>query len=118
MTCHEKAKKIWKRAEWIDGEGRHASLAHCVDLTIQLYKSMEEVEKAKEAIDRMGCGGGCYKDHAVVDIDRVLMDENRKRYPWRELEPGRSMKLIRAIDLMQMTEEELEEAEVRKCRNI
>ena len=78
MTYYAKAKKIWKKAEWICGEGRYASLAHCINiLTVMLHKTRQEAQKAKEDIDEGGCGGGCYKDHSVVDIDEILFDEKR-----------------------------------------
>jgi hypothetical protein len=71
MTPLQKARKRWPKAEWIEGNGRYASLAHCQCLTVCLFETQAEAERAKRAIDSSGCGGRCYKHHEIVDLGDV-----------------------------------------------
>lgn len=64
------ARAIWRKAEWIHGNGRFALLAPCRVLTISLHESMEAAEIVKKTIDRTGCGGFCYRSaHRIVDLE-------------------------------------------------
>lgn len=50
-----------------------ASISDCRDgkvggRTVQLYPTLEGAEKAKRLIDRMGCGGNCWRRHRVVEL--------------------------------------------------
>lgn len=67
-TYNALAKCIWKKAEWIFGEGEYASLAHCGVLTIELHPTLEAAEKEKAAIDSTACGGRCYRNHEIVHL--------------------------------------------------
>lgn len=70
VTTHRAiARRRYPRAEWITGEGPWASLAACGVLTVILYPTREQAEAARAFIDQTGCGGGCYRDHAVVNIE-------------------------------------------------
>lgn len=69
MTYYAKARKRWPRAEWIQGEGRWASVARCRVLTVMLHSEMGKATEAKAFIDRLGCGGACTGDHSIVDLD-------------------------------------------------
>ena len=69
LTYNGKARKRWRGAEWISGSGRWATLAHCNVLTVQLHETEEKAIKAKQLIDGGGCGGFCYKDHSMVDME-------------------------------------------------
>jgi hypothetical protein len=62
------AKRRWPKACWIAGSGRYASLAHCRELTIELFNSAPEAAKAKAQIDATGCGGRCYRQHEIIDL--------------------------------------------------
>ena len=59
----------WKRALWINGEGRYALLAHCGNyygrggLTITLWKTREEAEEVLR--DLKSCGGQCIGRHEI-----------------------------------------------------
>lgn len=68
-TYETKAKCLWKRQYWIDGDGPYALLAHCRVLTITLHKTQESAEADKELIDRTACGGMCNKRHEIIKID-------------------------------------------------
>jgi hypothetical protein len=67
-TYRTLAQCIWKRAVWIDGEGPYALLARCRRLTVTLHETAEAAEESKEQIDATGCGGGCHKDHMIVQL--------------------------------------------------
>jgi len=56
---HALAKKRWPKAEWIDGEGPWALLAHCRVLTVTLWPDKAAAEKQKAFIDKTACGGFC-----------------------------------------------------------
>src|SRR5919198_1244890 len=43
-TYRTLAQCIWKRAEWIDGEGPYAVLAKCRKLTVTLHETVEGAE--------------------------------------------------------------------------
>ncbi len=73
-----RAKRWWKWAWWVDGNGPFALLAHCRVLTVRLYAKCDEAERDKAVIDRGGCGGPCYGNHEIVDL--------RKKRPNREPE--------------------------------
>jgi hypothetical protein len=65
---HKKAKRRWRKAEWITGEGRYALLAHCRALTITLWPTIEEAEVCKTRIDETACGGLCWRNHEIIDL--------------------------------------------------
>lgn len=68
---YQQAKARWSDAEWVSGNGRFASLAHCRVLTVALYESEDAALKAKKWIDKCGCGGFCTGDHEIVDLEGV-----------------------------------------------
>ena len=78
MTYNAKARKRWRNAVWISGEGKWATLAHCNDLTVQLHETKSEAIKAKRIIDNCGCGGFCNMDHSIVDMDLKTRKETEK----------------------------------------
>jgi hypothetical protein len=63
------AKCRWKHAEWIEGEGQFALLAHCRVLSVTLWPTLEEAKNSKSEIDASGCGGSCYKQHEIVELN-------------------------------------------------
>ena len=63
------ARCIWPRAEWIEGEGPYAVLAHCRVLTITLPADKDAAGVSKQLIDQTGCGGRCSKNHEIVEIE-------------------------------------------------
>lgn len=67
-TYNRYARSRWKGAEWVHGRGRWASLAWCRYLTIALFDRKENAVRAKEFIDKCGCGGCCYRRHEIVDL--------------------------------------------------
>lgn len=63
------AQRRWgKEAEWITGNGQFALLAWCRVLTVTLWSTMAEAEENKKFIDEMACGGGCTRNHEIVDL--------------------------------------------------
>ena len=63
------ASRRWPAAEWIRGDGRYASVAYCRTTTVALYPTENGAAKAREFIDRCGCGGACRRQHEVVDLE-------------------------------------------------
>jgi len=80
---YSKAKIRWPRAIWISGEGRWARVAHCNGLTVELHKTKEEAEEAKCMIDSSACGGFCYGDHSVVDMNTRSRREEERLRKWQ-----------------------------------
>lgn len=70
-TYLQRAKRKWRHAEWISGNGRFALLAHCKVLTVKLYQTYTEAVEAKKFIDQSGCGGGCYKYHEIIVLNKM-----------------------------------------------
>lgn len=65
-------KTRWgKKAEWIEGDGQYALLAHCGVLTVSLHQTMESAEKDKKFIDTRACGGSCVGHHEIVDLKNI-----------------------------------------------
>jgi len=63
------AQRRWgKKAAWIHGDGQFALLAWCRVLTVTLWSTMAEAEENKRFIDTMACGGGCTRNHEIVDL--------------------------------------------------
>jgi hypothetical protein len=90
MKWRAYAQRRWPEACWVSGEGRYASLAHCRELTIQLYDDEIVALLAKRVIDDSGCGGACHRDHEVIDL-KTNKRINRKL---TEAECDEAMKLI------------------------
>ncbi len=77
VSWHTLARCRWRRAVWVAGEGRYASVSLCghsvgrgrmVYTTVELHPTRESAERAKAIIDRLGCGGRCCRDHFVTDL--------------------------------------------------
>jgi hypothetical protein len=76
----------WSKAIWISGNPSlrgacYASVSDCpcfrrVGLTAILYGTRAEAEDAKALIDKYACGGGCSRQHRVVELSR---DGGRER---------------------------------------
>jgi hypothetical protein len=64
-TYKAAAKCIWRKAEWITGEGPYAVLAYCSVLTITLHATIESADEALYVIGDTGCGGKCRRDHTI-----------------------------------------------------
>lgn len=62
------AHRCWPSAEWIDVEGPYALVAHCRVITVTLWATHEEAEKAKAIIDWSACGGACHRAHEIVTL--------------------------------------------------
>jgi hypothetical protein len=66
----------WPRATWISGDPPFAgpcfaSVSSCSGFrrsgaTVILYGVEDRAIEAKTMIDRLGCGGGCSRQHAIV----------------------------------------------------
>lgn len=65
-----RAKQRWPHAEWVEGSGPFATLAHCRVLTVQLHRTRREAEAAKALIDECGCGGLCYNAHEILRLEQ------------------------------------------------
>lgn len=64
----------------------HAVIAQCRTLTITLWFEREDAERAKELIDRFGCGGDCRGAHRIILMTK---DEAERRRPEWWDGPGR-----------------------------
>jgi len=78
-SWHSLAQRRWPRAEWIEGDGRWASVAHCRDLTVILHATAANAHAAVARIDRTACGGACSRHHEVVEL--VMPTPRRKQPP-------------------------------------
>jgi hypothetical protein len=70
-TWRALAKCRWRKAEWVSGNGRFASVSYCPrGITVQLYADRVEAEQAKAFIDRLACGGRCIgpSGHKIADL--------------------------------------------------
>lgn len=94
---YRRAKKLWRRAVWIIGDGPFALLAHCRDLSISLHETLENAQSDLKAIDEGQCGGRCYGDHEIVDMRRrdnngVVAGRKRRRregaWPFHQVQPS------------------------------
>ena len=72
MNHRDIAQDKWPDAEWIAGTGQWASVAYCRVTTIILFEDRAKAMEAKDVIDRTACGGLCYRDHVVVDLELVV----------------------------------------------
>jgi hypothetical protein len=62
------ARRRWPAAEWIIGDGHYASVARCGTVTVMLFATPTEAERAKVLIDRTGCGHACRGEHEITDL--------------------------------------------------
>lgn len=71
MTAYRKtATRLW-RPIWTDGDGPVALVAFCKVPTVTLWPDHDHAERSRRFIDTYGCGGGCHRDHAIVDLAEV-----------------------------------------------
>jgi hypothetical protein len=81
------ARKRWREAIWISGDGRFASVSHCREApTVELHKTRADAECAKRIIDSSDCGGACRRDHEIVELPQT------NRHPADELADVREEK--------------------------
>lgn len=64
------AKCMFRRANWVTGEGQYASVSWCRGTSVMLHATKEGAEEAKAFIDQHGCGGMCRKKHEVILLDK------------------------------------------------
>jgi hypothetical protein len=72
VNSHRLAKRLWKRAAWIHGDGPIAVIAYCNVTTVTLHSDPEVARHSVDFIDEHGCGGNCYRHHRVVDLGPLL----------------------------------------------
>lgn len=65
---HSKAKRIWRKAAWVHGDGPIAVIAYCNVTTVSLHANRVDAQHSIDFIDRFGCGHRCGRDHRVVDL--------------------------------------------------
>lgn len=65
---------IWRRSRILD-DGPYATVSYCGGIehryrppTVHLHPDVETAEDAKRWIDEMACGGGCVKQHEIVEL--------------------------------------------------
>ena len=73
------ARRRWPAAEWIIGDGHCASVASCGTVTVMLFATPAEAQRAKALIDRTGCGHSCRREHEVTDLDAPQARTRRSR---------------------------------------
>jgi len=64
------ARCVWRRAEWVVGDGPYATVAYCRVLTVELHQTLEDAQAALELIDTTACGGRCHGNHELIVIAR------------------------------------------------
>jgi hypothetical protein len=63
------ARKTWRRAIWVIGDGPYASVSRCPPgATVMLFGTMAEAEVVTGFIDSTGCGENCRRDHLTVEL--------------------------------------------------
>lgn len=65
------ARRIWKRAVWVRGQGPFAVVAYCNQTSVSLHAELADAQASRAFIDRTGCGHRCYRDHRIVDLEAV-----------------------------------------------
>jgi hypothetical protein len=68
MSYATEAARRWPGAAWIAGNGRHATVAHCRAVTVELHDTMADARAALAFIDRIGCGGSCHRRHEIITL--------------------------------------------------
>lgn len=68
-TLQTLTRCMFRRAEWIQGDGPYACLAWCSVLTITLHPTFDDAYHAKDHIDDHACGHACTNHHEIVVID-------------------------------------------------
>jgi hypothetical protein len=69
------AKCQWPRATWVQGNPPlpgpcFAVVSHChPGCTVTLWATLAEAMQSKGLIDRLACGGGCYRAHRLLRLD-------------------------------------------------
>lgn len=63
------ARKRWKRAVWIQGQGRWAVVAYCNHTSVSLHIDRIDAVHSMAFIDRLGCGHQCQRVHALIDME-------------------------------------------------
>ena len=78
-TSRALASCIWRKALYIRGSGRFASLSTCFEQhagrysKISLFETPEEAERHQAGIDSSGCSGGCTGRHRLVELAPELL---------------------------------------------
>lgn len=78
------AQCLWRRAVWVMGQGPYATLS-CDNhdtkpylrrsrgsRSVVLHAALADALEAITVIDQSGCGGGCRRDHKLIDLTEVL----------------------------------------------
>ena len=82
VTYLADARRRWhEQAEWIDGDGRYATLAWCPSgefggrdsLTVRLHPTRREADDALAFIAQFGCGAACRGRHELVDLEPAAL---------------------------------------------
>lgn len=68
-TWRALAQCIWPRTEWINGNGKYATVAYCHVLTIMLHQTLDDAAAALHAINDTGCGGRCNNRHEIIELE-------------------------------------------------
>lgn len=72
-TYYSIAKERYKRAVYIVGEGRYATVSTCNgSISVHLHKTQQESRKAIEFINNTGCGSCCTKNHRIIDLEHMI----------------------------------------------
>ena len=69
-TLENHVRCIWRRALWIQGEGRFASVTYCGGTTVVLSPTLADARVWKQQADHFGCGGRCRGKaaHKIVEV--------------------------------------------------
>ena len=59
---------IWRRAEYVTGDGPWALLTLCPPLEVSLHQTEEEAVSMRQMLDRCGCCGSCVGMHRIVNL--------------------------------------------------
>lgn len=76
MTMKQSLRKLLeKHAEWVQGSGNFAVLAHCRCLTVSVHKTMAKARESLDRINQSACGGYCHRDHEIINMERFGRSE-------------------------------------------
>lgn len=66
------AKRRWRRAAWVRGQGPYALVAYCNVTTVSLHLTYVDALCGRLFIDGCGCGHRCYRRHRIFNLDKEL----------------------------------------------
>lgn len=78
---------LLRRADWqnVGGRGPWLTVAWCRTLTVHRHEDLESAQSAMRSIDRTGCGGGCHREHELLEAVGEGSQRRHVGCEWRTL---------------------------------